>query len=102
MPHTPSVLLICKVIPSSVCGTLIGLEFRNDDRVLLGDECHPDPNLFLVFPDDGVEEGKQFLDFLRIFLAGYFGAELTHDIGVVHEPLPFGDATSGPSGREIQ
>jgi hypothetical protein len=71
------------------------LGFRNDARVLLGEECHPDPNLFLVIPDDGVEERKQFLDFLRFLLAGYFGAELTHDIDAVHKPSPSETLLSG-------
>jgi hypothetical protein len=84
-------------------GNLIGgFSFANDSRIFFGEERHPHPNLFLIFFQDCVEEGNEFLDFLRVCLAGYLAANLAHDIDVVHLSSPCEDATIGPSGRGIQ
>src|ERR1700730_16519044 len=53
-------------------------------RVLLGEEGHSDPDFFLIFFYDRLQEGNELLNPPGILLVEDVSAELAHEIGVVH------------------
>jgi hypothetical protein len=71
----------------------------DDTRVLLGKEGHSDSDLFVIFLDDRLQEGKEVLSLLRVFLSGYVAAELLHEFHIVHTnaiPPPARDNCDSP------
>jgi hypothetical protein len=56
----------------------------SDHPVFLCEECHSDSDFFLIFFQDCVQERKEVLNLLRVFLCGYIHAELPDQISVIH------------------
>src|SRR5208337_3938965 len=73
-------------VPSSAPSS--SWRFSNGDRVLFSEKSYPDSDFFLIVLKDCVQKGEELLHPFRVLFGSDVGANLPHQISVVHDPSP--------------